>query len=615
MTSNLALKPGSEVNYGERRFTIMQVISFETVVARDAETGDLERLPIAGLRAILSANPPVPAPDLAGLDDRDWAEARRRLDLIKPVLERARLPRSLMAQRARDAGVEVTTLYRWARSYRASGLLSSLLPYKPAGGRGKSRLEPAVEQIVLATIEQHFLTRQQRTIQSTAAEVARRCREEQLSVPHPGTVRARIVALPVRDRLARRSHGKAARDRFDARPGSLDEAQRPLDFVQIDHTKVDVIVVDEQQRLPIGRPWITLAIDVYSRMVLGFYISLDPPGAIATGQCIAHAALPKEAWLAKRGIVGSWPCWGFPARIHLDNAKEFHGEMLRRACEQYGISLEYRPVAQPHMGAHIERLLGTLLRALHELPGATFSNPGERGNYDPEARAVMTLGELERWLTEYIVGVYHARRHRGIETSPLQRWTAGVFGDADAGGAGVIDRPASDERVRLDFLPFVERTVQPYGISIDGIHYYSDVLRRFVGATQDGRRRTFVFRRDPRDISTVSFWDPDLQQYSSIPYRNTVHPPISIWELRELRRKLHETGRAHIDEAAIFEAYRRLREREAHALSETKRTRRARARRPQSASREAAVPAALTTDSIAPAISIENITPFEIEEL
>jgi putative transposase len=124
-----------------------------------------------------------------------------------------------------------------------------------------------------------------------------------------------------------------------------------------------------------------------------------------------------------------------------------------------------------------------------------------------------------------------------------------------------------------------------------------------------------VFRRDPRDISTVWFWDPDLQQYSAIPYRNTVHPPISIWELRELRRKLHETGRAHIDEAAIFEAYRRLREREARAVSETKRTRRARARRPQSASGEAAVPASAPKDSIAPAISIENITPFEIEEL
>jgi hypothetical protein len=98
---------------------------------------------------------------------------------------------------------------------------------------------------------------------------------------------------------------------------------------------------------------------------------------------------------------------------------------------------------------------------------------------------VMTL-ELERWLTEYIVGVYHAKRHRGIGTSPLQRWTTGAFGDAHDGGSSVIDRPANEDRIRLDFLPFVERTVQAYGISIDGIHYYSDVLRRFVGATENG---------------------------------------------------------------------------------------------------------------------------------
>ena len=119
-------------------------------------------------------------------------------------------------------------------------------------------------------------------------------------------------------------------------------------------------------------------------MVAGFY---DPPGAIATGLCIAHATLPKEAWLAKLGVGGQWPCWGLAARIHLDNAKEFHGEMLRRACEQYGIVLEYRPVAQPHTGGHIERLLGTLMGALHELPGATFSSPQQRGTYDSDATA------------------------------------------------------------------------------------------------------------------------------------------------------------------------------------------------------------------------------------
>jgi hypothetical protein len=42
MGPNLGLKHGDEVDYGERRFVIMQVISFEAVVARDVETGELD---------------------------------------------------------------------------------------------------------------------------------------------------------------------------------------------------------------------------------------------------------------------------------------------------------------------------------------------------------------------------------------------------------------------------------------------------------------------------------------------------------------------------------------------------------------------------------------------
>jgi putative transposase len=173
-------------------------------------------------------------------------------------------------------------------------------------------------------------------------------------------------------------------------------------------------------------------------------------------------------------------------------------------------------------------------------------------------------------------------------------------------------RPTEGERIRLDFLPFVERTVQPNGVSIDGIQYYSDVLRRFIGATEHGQKLKFLFRRDPRDIGMVHFWDPELRRYSSIPYRNTTYPPISVWELRELRRKLHEIGSANVDEAAIFAAYARLREREARAASETKRVRRTRERRP------ADVPAATSDQVIIDAsvdgLNVAAITPFEIEE-
>ena len=116
----------------------------------------------------------------------------------------------------------------------------------------------------------------------------------------------------------------------------------------------------------------TLAIDVYSRMVAGFYVSLDPPGALSAGLCLVHAILPKEACLAQFGLASRWPVWGLMASVHCDNAKEFRGAMLKRACENYGIDMRFRPVATPHYGGHIERMLGTVATEIHALPGSTF---------------------------------------------------------------------------------------------------------------------------------------------------------------------------------------------------------------------------------------------------
>jgi len=36
--------------------------------------------------------------------------------------------------------------------------------------------------------------------------------------------------------------------------------------VELDHTVLDLIVVDEEDRLPIGRPTVTLALDVYCKI-------------------------------------------------------------------------------------------------------------------------------------------------------------------------------------------------------------------------------------------------------------------------------------------------------------------------------------------------------------
>jgi putative transposase len=90
--------------------------------------------------------------------------------------------------------------------------------------------------------------------------------------------------------------------------------RQPLAIVQIDHTLVDIMVVDEVLRESMGRPWITVAFDIATRVVLGLALRLDPPSATSVGLALTMACLPKEEWLKERHLDIEWAPAGVPKR-------------------------------------------------------------------------------------------------------------------------------------------------------------------------------------------------------------------------------------------------------------------------------------------------------------
>ncbi len=620
----MRIAPGAWVAIQGRRYCIREVLDLETVVVQAAETGVTRHAKIHMLQPCEST-PETPSEtvvaELADIEAKDWQRARERFAIIQPFLDDPDCTRDKIHARAASVGRHPATLYRWLQYYRHNGQLSTLAPAKPGVRRGHSRLAPEVETILTATIDEFYLHGQKRSAQHTYQEVARRCRNAGLQRPHPHTVRNRIRAVSDQEKLRRREGGKAMRDRYAPIPGAFPGADWPLAVVQIDHTPVDLMLVDDGHRRPVGRPWVTLAIDVFSRMVAGFSVSFDPPGALAVGLCLANAILPKDTWLARHDIATPWPVGGVLDTVHADNAKEFRGSMLRKACEEYGMTLHWRPVGRPHFGGHIERLLGTLNSEIHTLPGSTFSNPMARGHYDSEQHAALTLSEFERWLAILIVEVYHQRLHSELGITPLQKYEEGIFGTNERPGRGMPERLLDERQLRLNFMPYTERTVQPHGIVLDEIQYYDDVLKPWIHSTNPRettgkRKRKFIVRRDPRDISRLYFYDPELKQYFEIPYRNTTHPPISVWELREVRRKLKEEGRQSVNEDLIFDAYNRLRVLEAAAVHATKKARREAQRRRGHRAVERPRPAPVTSLPDGQLARAEDIQPFdEIEEL
>lgn len=589
--TQLWLTQGATVSYAGREYVILALADINVVLAKDSKTGERALLRIDNLappQPIQEVATPKVTKELLDVTTQDWTIAESRRKVIEPLLSSPYAhARALSKQIANQAGVSPATIYRWVTAFRNSGLLSSLLPQtNRRGGKDGSRISPEVEAIIQHVIENFYDTLQKPTITETVTEVRRLCANAQLHLPAANTIRIRLARQLGRERTKRREGAAAAHDRHDPIKGVIPDADWPLAMVQIDHTLLPVIIVDDKHRMPINRAWITLAIDVFSRVCLGMYLSLEAPSAMSAGMCISHAILPKEAWLRRHGITTvDWPCWGVMGVLHMDNAREFRGDMLKIACREYDIDVHLRPVKTPRYGAHVERLMGTVTQGLKALKGATFSGPPEKGVYDAEQNACMTFSELETWMTLFFAK-YHIKKHDGIGMSPLQKWREGLLGTKDKPGRGLPARRLDEELLRINFTPFVERTVQGYGVVIDDVHYYHDVLRPWINAAKPEfpkHKRKFRFHRDPRDISQLHFFDEYSKRYVTIPYRDTSLQPVSIWELREGQRKAAERGIAAENEKAVFTIINEQRALEEQASAKTKSARRELQRRVQHA--------------------------------
>jgi putative transposase len=570
----LRISVGDRVFAGDCEAIITQVVSADQVIIREITTGAVQQVPIRILRPATQLPPESPPElqrrtDLSLVSNEDWAVAQMRYQAVKPLLEAPRISSQVLKEVAASTGRHQATIYRWLQRYKQEGQQTALIPAKRGVDPGHSRLQLEVEAIISSAIKERYLTRNRVKVTQLHRDVALKCRTAGLPAPHVNTVRNRISYIEPRTLVEGRAGKRAAREQFEPIKGHFPSADRPLAVVQIDHTKLDLIVVGEVDRKPLTRPWLTVAIDVFSRVVAGFYLSLEAPGAASTGMCVACAILPKDNLLARWGITTRWPVWGRMLALHCDNGKDFRGSMLRQGCEQYGIELLFRPVRQPHYGGHIERLMGTFAREIHTLPGTTFANPGERKDYDSEKHSALTISELELWMARYIVEIYHQRPHAGLDgRTPISVYEQRVT------TTGLPERCTSEEQLRLDFMPLEQRSVTVNGIVVDNIAYFHDVLRPWINTKENGCRRRFPVRRDPRDISVVHFFDPELKQYFAIPYRDTSHPAISVWELREIRRRLRQQGRDSAKEDVIFSAYQQMRTIEDTAVNKTKEMRR-----------------------------------------
>jgi putative transposase len=198
------------------------------------------------------------------------------------------------------------------------------------------------------------------------------------------------------------------------------------------------------------------------------------------------------------------------------------------------------------------------MQLVHQIPGTTFSNIDERGKYPSEKNAILTMRELEHWLTIAITEYYHQKIHSGISMPPIEKYKLGVLGDETNKGCGYLPKIHNKKTFLIDFLPIERRTLQRHGFILDHIIYYSNCLSPMIANRK--KLGSFLIRRDPRDISHIYVFDADTQSYLEIPYRNLARPTVTLWGHRQALNYLRAKGIEKKDEGIIFQAIEKMRE-------------------------------------------------------
>ncbi|PWW32922.1 MULTISPECIES: Mu transposase C-terminal domain-containing protein [Paenibacillus] len=370
------------------------------------------------------------------------------------------------------------------------------------------------QAIIKETVEKDYLNTRRLRPSAIYRIMEARCTQQGLKVIPEISVRSLLKQLSQKTKAIFRDGKKGIESYTTTQRGySETAALYPLHMVQIDHTKLDIVVVDEKTGLAIGRPIITFGIDVYTRMIWCMHLSFDEPSANKVRKAIEHGIFPKSS-KERYGTTNDWSIFGIPTVIFLDNGSDFTSVNVKRLInETLESEVRYRPRKTPHYGGVIERLMGSInTKLIHNLPGSTGSNISDRGDRNPVKEARLTLHELEQILAKYIVDVYQYDRHRGLPDDcdvPFLRYQEGV----EQYGNPPFIAPHLQEYYHIEMLPSEMKSyTRKDGITMSHIHYRADHLAHLVNK----REVKYKVKYDDDDVSYIFIQLPDSKEYVQV---------------------------------------------------------------------------------------------------
>ncbi len=366
-----------------------------------------------------------------------------------------------------------------------------LLPRIAQRGNRNSRLPEASRQMLARFIEEDYESLKQKTRFASWAGLKLECDKRGITAPSYVTFCAAINRRPAFEQTLKRQGRRAAYKHeefyWELQATTPRHGDRPFEIGHIDHTELDVEVLCSHTGRCLGRPWMTILTDAFSRRCLAIHLTFDPP-SYRSCMMILRDCVRKHARL--------------PQTVVIDGGAEFRSTYFETLLARFECIKKTRPPAKARFGSICERLFGTTnSQFVHNLRGNTQISRNVRNvtkSVNPKGQATWTFGELFDRLEEYLFDIYDTMNHASLGQSPRDAFEAGMR----ATGTRPQRFIAYDRNFQMATLPTTQKgtskVVAGRGVKINGIYYWSEAFRNPAV-----ERQNVPVRYDPFDAGTA----------------------------------------------------------------------------------------------------------------
>jgi putative transposase len=452
------------------------------------------------------------------------------------------------------------TLAGWVRQYKEAGMdFRVLIPRNYRKGR-RVRIRGEEEEKVIREFDALYLTMERPVPALLYKNMQVRYHTEKKHNPLAKSWNL-MSRSAFYDRLARLDKFEVTRRRYGLQVaktmfmhgGNGPVAEHPLDVVELDATESDCEVWNDEMTAVIGRPWVYVAIDRCTRMVVGIYIGFEPPSAYSLLQCVKNGVLPKNLRESYPDIPYDWPVMGAWGTAVTDNSKEALSNSLKSVLGILGTDHDLAPILTPQFKGIVERFLKTFNEdGTARIPGKTFGNPVKRGEYISSEAAVLTISQFRYFIHYWLIVDYNYAWHDGIAAVPALLWEERIKGYQPR-------LPEALGEIDGHFGQLHTATLSKTGLTFKYLEYksaYLSDLHYKYGNIE------LSFKVDPIDLSFIYVVDPNNKRLCAVPcddltYTNglTLHQHEQVLKLRRNRKVNWENSEIRLEMRAELIAW------------------------------------------------------------